>query len=103
MVPTPRISVIISMGDTEAAAIFDSIGQGSFGAALDSSINIGCAIFDTTKDEFISDIGPLPLNCLVFQDNIARMNSTFTTSEERSGDNWQDPGQETAEIQHLQK
>ena len=29
-----RISVVTSVGETDAARIFDSIGQGSFGAAL---------------------------------------------------------------------
>ena len=37
------------VGETDAEAVFDSIGQGSFGAALALSLNIGCTIFDTTK------------------------------------------------------
>ena len=48
-----RISVIISVRDSDAEVTFDSIGQGSFGAALASSLNIGCAIFDKTKAELI--------------------------------------------------
>ena len=37
-----RISVITSVGESDAHRILDSIGQGSFGA--ESSLNIGCAI-----------------------------------------------------------
>ena len=40
-----------SVGESDAARIFDSIGQGSFGAALASSLNMGTAIYDATKDE----------------------------------------------------
>ena len=45
------ISVVTSIGETDAARIFDSIGQGSFGAALASSLNIGTAIYDATEGE----------------------------------------------------
>ena len=37
------------------------------GLAKEAS-DIGRAIFDTTKIEFITDLGPMPLNCLIFQD-----------------------------------
>ena len=33
-----RISVVTSVGESDAARFFDSIGQGSFGAALASSL-----------------------------------------------------------------
>ena len=36
-----RISVITSVGESNAERIFDSIGKGSFGADLASSLNIG--------------------------------------------------------------
>ena len=38
------ISVLPTLGESQTHRIFDSIGQGSFGAALASSLNIGCAI-----------------------------------------------------------
>ena len=41
-----RISVVTTVGETDAIRIFDSIGQGSFGAALASSLNIGTAIYN---------------------------------------------------------
>ena len=37
------------IGESDAARIFDSIGQGSFGAALASSLNVGAKIYDATK------------------------------------------------------
>ena len=72
-----RISVLTLVGETDAEAIFNSIGQESFGASLASFLNIGCAIFYTTKNEFITDLGPMPLKWISFQDDIARMNSTL--------------------------
>ena len=45
------------MGESDAARIFDSIGQGSFGAALASSLNIGIAIYDATDGETITELG----------------------------------------------
>ena len=44
------------LGESDAHRIFDSIGQGSFGAALASSLNIGCAIYNATMGEFITDL-----------------------------------------------
>ena len=38
------ISVVTTVGESDVAQIFDSIGQGSFGATLASSLNIGIAI-----------------------------------------------------------
>ena len=51
----------------------NGLGQGSYAAALSSSINIGSAVYDITKEEYISNIGTMPLNCLIFQDDIAKM------------------------------
>ena len=65
------ISVVTSVGETDARRIFLSIGQGSFGAALASSLNIGTAIYDATEGETLTELGHMPLNCLIFQDNIA--------------------------------
>ena len=41
------IRVRTSVGESESRLIKNSLGQGSFGAALASSLNIGCAIKDT--------------------------------------------------------
>ena len=40
--------ILDQVGDTESATIFNGIGQGSYAAALVSSINIGTAFYDTT-------------------------------------------------------
>ena len=46
-----KISVLTPVGETEQATIMNGIGQGSFGAALASSLNIGCGV-DMIKKEF---------------------------------------------------
>ena len=71
------ISVVTSVGESDAARIFDSIGQGSFGAALASSQNIGTAIYYATEGKTLTELGQMPLNCLFFQDDIARLNTTL--------------------------
>ena len=40
-------------------------------------MNIGTAIYDATEDETLTEIGHIPLNCLTFQDYIARFNTTL--------------------------
>ena len=62
-----RISIITPVGETDNAKIMNGIGQGSFVAALASSINIWAAVHDITKDEVSAKIGNMPLNCLIFQ------------------------------------
>ena len=52
-----RISVVTS----DASRIFNIMGQGSFGAALASSLNIGTAIYDATKEETLTELGYIPL------------------------------------------
>ena len=42
-----KISVKTSVGDTDEKCIPDCLGQGSAGASLVSSLNIGCAIKNT--------------------------------------------------------
>ena len=69
-----HISVVTSVGVSDAARIFDSIGQG---AALASSQNIGTAIYYATEGKTLTEIGHMPLNCLIFQDNIAWLNTTL--------------------------
>ena len=47
------------------------------GAALASSLNIGTAIYNATDGETLTEPGHMPLNCLIFQDDIKRLNSTL--------------------------
>ena len=61
-----RISVVTTVGESDAARIFTSIGQGSFGAALASSLNIGTAINDATEGKTLKELGHIPINCLSF-------------------------------------
>ena len=67
-----KIAVKTSVGESETELIKNSVGQGSFGAALASSINIGCAVQDTLKGKKSTSFGHLDLNALVMQDDIAR-------------------------------
>ena len=69
-----KISVLTPLGETDQATIMNGIGQGSFGAALASSLNIGCGIDRITKGICTARIGELELNSLIFQDDIAKMN-----------------------------
>ena len=55
----------------------NGIGQGSFAAALASSLNIGCAVDGITRGIASANIGELELNSLIFQDDIAKMNRTL--------------------------
>ena len=70
-----RISVKTSVGESGTAMIRDSIAQGSFGAALVSSVNIGTAIDEAFKDHTTAEVGEVDLNCLILQDDISNMNS----------------------------
>ena len=72
-----RISVRTSVGESESKLIKNSLGQGSFGAALASSLNIGCAIQDTFGETSSTYIGTLPLNAVVMQDDIAKLNDNL--------------------------
>ena len=77
-----RISVKTSVGETDKATIFDSIGQGSVGAALVSALNIGVAIKETFIDQYTANIGQLSLNTLIFQDDISKMNDNIEQARE---------------------
>jgi hypothetical protein len=65
------------VGESDAKLVKNSLGQGSFGAALASSINIGCAIQDTFHETSSTNIGTLSLNAVVMQDDIAKMNDNL--------------------------
>ena len=71
------ISVKTSVGNSKSKTVKDSIGQGSGGAALVSSLNLGCAIEDTFENEASTAIGNLNLNALCFQDDISKMNDNL--------------------------
>ena len=72
-----EISVKTSVGESNAAPIFNNVGQGSFGAALISSLNIGCAIEELFKEDYSANIGQVRLACLILQDEITEMSSTL--------------------------
>ena len=57
------------------------LGQGSFAAGPASSINIGTAVYDITNGEVPANIGNMPLKCLIFQDDIAKMTRTMFPSQ----------------------
>ena len=71
------------MGETDGATIINGIGQGSFAAALASSINIGTAVDEIRIDKITARIGDMELNSLIHQDDIAKMN--FTLEDVRNG------------------
>ena len=72
-----KISVKTSVGESKTAPIKDSVGQGSFAAALVSSLNIGSAIADKFQGESSANIGSLELLCLILQDDIMKMSNTL--------------------------
>ena len=76
------IRVKTSVGLSMFARIKDSIGQGSVGAALVSSLNIGSAIEKTFKDNKSTFIGRVGLNSLIFQDDISKMNENLDQARE---------------------
>ena len=44
------------------------------GTALVSFLDIGVAIKETFTDQYTANIDPLPLNTLIFQDDISKIN-----------------------------
>ena len=52
-------------------------GQGTFGAALVSTLNIGCAIEDTFIGRPSTSISFVNLNSLVLQDDVNKMNDSL--------------------------
>ena len=55
----------------------NSLGQGTFGAALVSTLNIGCAIEDTFIGRPSTSISFVNLNSLVLQDDVNKMNDSL--------------------------
>ena len=68
------ISVRTSVGETRSKRVKNSLGQGMFGAALASSLNIGCAIEDIFGLRPSTKIGFVNLNSIILQDDISKMN-----------------------------
>ena len=81
-----RFYIQTPVGGTDNATILNDTGQGSFAAALASSITIGSAVYDITKGEVLAIIGNTPLNCLIFQDNIVKMNRTLENARKGAKD-----------------
>ena len=71
------VAVSTSVGTSEFRTVKNSVGQGMFGAALASSLNIGCAINTTFRGMTSASIGAMTLNCVVMQDDIAKMNDNI--------------------------
>ena len=67
-----RISVNTTAGVSRSENVTDSLGQGSMGAALVSTRNIGNAVQNIFKEPS-TEIGELKLNSLVFQDDISKL------------------------------
>ena len=64
-------------GGSETKLVKNSVGQGSSGAALASSLTIGSAIKDTFKGTSTASIDTLGLNAVVMQDDIAKLNNNI--------------------------
>ena len=78
-----EIAVKTAVGESKAEIIKNSVGQGSFGAALTSSLIIGFAVQDTFKGKESTSIGHLDLNSLIMQDNISKVSTSL--EEARQG------------------
>ena len=76
-----RISVKTSVGLSRSENVKDSLGQGSMGAALVSTLNIGYAVQETFKEPS-TEIGDLKLNSLVFQDDICKLSNELPEARE---------------------
>ena len=61
-----KIYILTPLGETDGATIRNGIGQGSFAAALASSLNIGCAVDGITRGICSANIGEVELNSLIF-------------------------------------
>ena len=72
-----EIAVRTSVGESKKEVVKNSVGQGSFGAALASSMNIGCAVQDTFKWKKSASIGYLGLNSLILQDDISKLSNSL--------------------------
>ena len=60
-----KISILTPVGETEGATITNGIGQGSFAAALESSLNLGFAVNGITRGIVSAYIKELELNSFI--------------------------------------
>ena len=77
------ILVRTSVGESCTRQVKNIIGQGMFGAALASSLNIGCALKKTFIGKPSTMLGIMPHNSLIMQDDISKMNDPL--EDARSG------------------
>ena len=70
----------------DGATTMNVIGQGSFAAAIASSLNIGCAVDRITRGICSANIGEVELNSLIFQDDIAKMNRSMEDARKGAKD-----------------
>ena len=54
-----KISILKPLGETDGATLINGIGQGSFAAALVSSLNIGCAVDGIARGICSANIGEI--------------------------------------------
>ena len=71
-----------SVGETRSKKVKNSLGQGMFGAALASSLNIGCAIEDIFNVRPSTNIGYVNLNSLILQDDNSKMNDNVDQAKD---------------------
>ena len=80
-----RICVNTSVGTSDYRYIDDSVGQGQVGAALVSSLSIGCAVEEvfrgiisaTIGKPSLNDFESVNLNSVIFQDDIGKMSDNL--------------------------
>ena len=77
-----QIAVRTSVGESKKEVVKNSVGQGSFGAALASSLNIGCTVQDTFNWTKSASIGYLGLNSLILQDDISKLSNNLSEARE---------------------
>ena len=74
------------MGESKTETVKNSVGQGSFGAALASSLNIGCAVQGALKGKKSTSIGHLDLNSLILQDDISKLSTSLEEAKQGCND-----------------
>ena len=83
-----KICVNTSVGTSDYKDIDDSVGQGQVGAALVSSLNIGCAVEEAFRgitsatigkqiSKTVNDFDTVNLNSVIFQDDIGKMSDNL--------------------------
>ena len=81
-----EIAVRTSVGESKTEIVKNSVGQGSFGAVLASSLNIGCVVQEAFKGKKSTSIGHLALNSLILQDDISKLNTSLKEARQGCAD-----------------